>query len=320
MPARNIHILNKVTICINFGSSQTKIIHFGGFDYLEESMANNSALLLNNGGRLDGVGSQVGVGDWGVDGGNNGGNNSGASIVVVWVVCVVGISIVVSWGISWGIKKGAGISLGLTLDKGVSDNVALLLDDAGGLDGVGSQVGVGDVLVGGGNNRGNNSGTSVVVVWVVGISVVVSWGVEKAAGIGIGLSFTLSQTVVLQGLDGASLSCDAVVRSIRTDLGNNSRGSSVGGIGVGVVAVRRSSQENLGISLSFPLVQTVDVCVTSGVVVSISAGNGGAIVERRIICVWVVRRIKELGIGFRLGQAKRGDGENYDLENKERKT
>ena len=278
-------------------------------------MANNGALLLNNGGRLDGVGSQVGVGDWCVDGGNNWGNNSGASIVV-WVVCIVGISIVVSWGV----EKGASISLSLTLDKCVSNNMALLLNDAGGLDGVGSQVGVGDVLVGGGNNGGNNSGASVVVVWVVGISVVVSWGVEKAAGIGIGLSFTLSQTVVLQGLDGASLSGDAVVRSIRTDLGNNSGGSSVGGIGVGVVAVRRSSQENLGISLSFPLVQTVDVCVTSGVVVSVSVGNGGAVVERRGICVWVVRRIKELGIGFRLGQAKRGDGENYDLENKQIRT
>ena len=275
-------------------------------------MANNGALLLNNGGRLDWVGSQVGVGDWCVDGGNNWGNNSGASIVV-WVVCIVGISIVVSWGI----EKGASISLSLTLDKCVSNNMALLLNDAGGLDGVGSQVGVGDVLVGGGNNWGNNSRASVVV-WVVGISVVVSWGIEKAAG--IGLSFTLSQTVVLQGLDGASLSGDAVVRSIRTDLGNNSGGSSVGGIGVGVVAVRRSSQENLGIGLSFPLVQTVDVCVTSGVVVSVSVGNGGAVVERRGICVWVVRRIKELGIGFRLGQAKRGDGENYDLENKQIRT
>ena len=202
----------------------------------------------------------------------------------------------------------------------MANNRALLLNNGGRLDGVGSQVGVGDWGVDGCNNWSNNSGASVVVVWVVGISVVVSWSVEKAAGIGIGLSFTLSQTVVLQGLDGASLSCDAVVRSIRTDLGNNSGGSSIGGVGVCVVAVRRSSQENLGIGLSFPLVQTVDVCVTSGVVVSISTGNGGAIVERRIICVWVVRRIKELGIGFRLGQAKRGDGENYDLENKERKT
>ncbi len=172
----------------------------------------------------------------------------------------------------------------------MADNGSLLLDNGGRLDGVSSQVGVGDVLVGGGNDWGNNSRASVVVVWVVGISVVVSWGVEE--GSSISLSFTLSQTVVSQGLDGATLSGDAVVWSIGTDLGNNSGGSGVGGIGVGVVAVRiRSSQENMGIGLSFPLVQTVDMGVTSGVVVSVSAGDGGAVVERGID-VWVVPGVK----------------------------
>ena len=87
----------------------------------------------------------------------------------------------------------------------MSDNVALLLDNGGGVDkGVSSQVGVGHWLVDGGNNWGKLSDTSVVVgivvVWVVGV--VVSWCVQKA---GVSFSVTLDKSVISQSLDGASL-------------------------------------------------------------------------------------------------------------------
>jgi hypothetical protein len=103
----------------------------------------------------------------------------------------------------------------------VSDNVALLLDNGGGVDkGVSSQVGVGHWLVDGGNNWGELSNTSVVVgiivVWVVGI--VVSWCVQKA---GISFSVTLGKSVISQSLDGASLSSDAIMRAVWADLGNS---------------------------------------------------------------------------------------------------
>ncbi len=180
-------------------------------------MSDNVALLLDNGGGVDkGVSSQVGVGHWLVDGGNNWGKLSNTSvvvgIVVVWVEGIV---------VSWGVKRSAGVSLGLTLDKGVSNNVALLLNNGGGGDkGVSSQVGVGHWLVDGGNNWGELSNTSVVVgiivVWVVGI--VVSWCVQKA---GISFSVTLGKSVISQSLDGASLSSDAIMRAVWADLGNS---------------------------------------------------------------------------------------------------
>ena len=167
----------------------------------------------------------------------------------------------------------------------MSNNVALLFNNSGGVDkGVSSQVGVGHWLVDGGDNWGKLSNTGsvevgVVVVWVV--SVVVSWGVQKA---GVSFSVTLGKAVIPQSLDGASLSGDAIVGAVWADLGN-SNGCSVGSESVVSISVRsvsvgsvRSSDEELGIGFrfSFSLVQTVDVCVTAGEVVSVSVGDGGA--------------------------------------------
>ena len=210
---------------------------------LDEGVANELSLLLDDGGGVDGVSSQVGVGHWLVDGGNNRGNT--------WdiVVGVVVIRTVVCGGIEerW-------VSLSLALDEGVSNEVSLLLDDGGGLDWVSSQVGVGDWLVDGGNNWSNPGN---VVVGVVVVGAVVGWGEEEGW---VSISVTLGKSVILQGLDSATLSSDAVVWGVKAALGND--GTSGGGvdvgIGVGIGISGSGSEEDLWVSFGFPLVQAAN--------------------------------------------------------------
>ena len=70
-----------------------------------------------------------------------------------------------------------------------------------------------------------------------------------------------------------------------------------GSVGEGVresIGESWGSKKNLSISFSFPLVQTVDVCVSTGVVVSVSVGNGRSEPQGVVVpCgVWVVSGIK----------------------------
>ena len=188
----------------------------------------------------------------------------------------------------------------------------LLLDDGGGVDGVSSQVGVGHRLVDGGNNGGN---TGNIVVRAV-VRSVVSRGVEEGR---IGISVTLGKSVIPQGLDSATLSGDAVVGGVETGLGNDSGGSSVA-VGVGVGVSVGVGKEDLGVSFGFPLVQTADGNGGSGVGISVGvvdswAGPPGVVGG---VVGGVGGGVEEGWIGFRLGQAKRGDGENYDLKFKDK--
>ena len=59
-------------------------------------MSNNGGVLLNNGGVVDGVSSQVGVGHWLVDGGNNWGN-VGNGVNETVLVEILGESFQVDW-------------------------------------------------------------------------------------------------------------------------------------------------------------------------------------------------------------------------------
>ena len=98
---------------------------------------------------------------------------------------------------------------------------------------------------------------------------------------------------------------------------------SIGVRSISVGSIRSSDEElGIGFGFSFSFVQSVDLCVTTGEVVSVSVGNSGADPPGRGVgcCVRVVSGVsgvKERRIGFRLGQAKRGDGENYDLKDKQ---
>ena len=174
---------------------------------------------LNNGSWVDnGVSSQVGVCHWLVDLCDDWGKTGSIEVwVVVSIVCVV---------VSWGVENACvSFGIGLTLDEGVSDNVVGGFNNGSWVDnGVSSQVGVSDWSLDLGDDWGN---TWNVVVWVVhewvvsSIVWVVSCGVEEA-WVSFSISLTFDQTVVPQGLDGTTFSCDAVVWAIRTDLGNNS--------------------------------------------------------------------------------------------------
>ena len=210
---------------------------------LDEGVANELSLLLDDGGGVDGVSSQVGVGHWLVDGGNNRGNTWDIVVGVVVVRTVVCGGIEERW-----------VSLSLALDEGVSNEVSLLLDDGGGLDWVSSQVGVGDWLVDGGNNWSNPGN---VVVGVVVVGAVVGWGEEEGW---VSISVTLGKSVILQGLDSATLSSDAVVWGVKAALGND--GTSGGGvdvgIGVGIGISGSGSEEDLWVSFGFPLVQAAN--------------------------------------------------------------
>ena len=210
---------------------------------LDEGVANELSLLLDDGGGVDGVSSQVGVGHWLVDGGNNRGNTWDIVVGVVVVRTVVCGGIEERW-----------VSLSLALDEGVSNEVSLLLDDGGGVDGVSSQVGVGDWLVDGGNNWSNPGN---VVVGVVVVGAVVGWGEEEGW---VSISVTLGKSVILQGLDSATLSSDAVVWGVKAALGND--GTSGGGvdvgIGVGIGISGSGSEEDLWVSFGFPLVQAAN--------------------------------------------------------------
>ena len=173
---------------------------------------------FNNCCGLDGVGSQVGVCHWLVDLCDDWGKTGS---IEVWVVVSV-VSVVVSWGV-----ENACVSFGisLTLDEGVSDNVVGGFNNGSWVDnGVSSQVGVSDWSLDLSDDWGNTWNVVVWVVheWVVGSVVwVVGCGVEKA-WVSFSISLTFDQTMVPQGLDGTTFSCDAVVWAIRTDLGNNS--------------------------------------------------------------------------------------------------
>ena len=95
-------------------------------------------------------------------------------------------------------------------------------------------------------------------------------------------------------------------------------GSVRGGITLRPVAI--SVVENLRISFSLSLglslVKTVDSCVASGEGSGVSRGEVGAGVVAMAIGKAMgvpIGGVKVQRVGFRLGQAKRGNGENYDL-------
>ena len=115
-------------------------------------------------------------------------------------------------------------------------------------------MGVGHWLVDGGNNWGNPGN---VVVGVVVVGAVVGWGEEEGW---VSISVTLGKSVILQGLDSATLSSDAVVWGVKAALGND--GTSGGGvdvgIGVGIGISGSGSEEDLWVSFGFPLVQAAN--------------------------------------------------------------
>ena len=73
-----------------------------------------------------------------------------------------------------------------------------------------------------------------------------------------------------------------------------------------------SSKEDLGVSFSFSLVESVDILVAVTRVERTSIARGVGMVG-----VGVVGGVQVGGVGFRLSQAERGYGENYDLIIKE---
>ena len=75
--------------------------------------------------------------------------------------------------------------------------------------------------------------------------------------------------------------------------------------------MKTSIEKELRIGISITLVKTVDRLVAV-------AGERASIARCKVwsVCIGVcVRGIVVQGIGFRLSQAKRGYGENYDLKN-----
>merc|ERR1712117_532248 len=69
------------------------------------------------------------------------------------------------------------------------------------------------------------------------------------------------------------------------------------------------SKEDLGVSFSFSLVKSVDILVAVTRVEGTSVARGVCMVG-----VGVVRGVQVGRVGFRLSQAERGYGENYDLK------
>lgn len=182
----------------------------------------------------------------------------------------------------------------------MSDNGALALDHGGGVDGVGTEVGVGHWGVDSGDNWGN-LGCTVVVG---SIDIAVSEGRVEESWVSLGLA--LDESLLLKGTDGASLGGDA----------------SLGGVEGSVVVAgseEGGSQENLWISLSLTLVQTVDGGGGSRIRVGVAGGHSGSddvwgVNVGGVDVRGVESAVEEGRIGFRLCQALRGNGENYDLK------
>ena len=120
----------------------------------------------------------------------------------------------------------------------------------------------------------------------------------------------VNETIFIQIL-GESLQRDGNVSSLGGDKVSNGSGERSRHGSLIDIWSSTGSKEDLGVSFSFSLVESVDILVAVTRVEGTSIARGVCMVG-----VGVVRGVQVGGVGFRLSQAERGYGENYDLAGK----